>query len=506
MIKFLFSKQTLATLCFVTSCALTSTAEDLQPLGIFDHHQDVGNPSKSGSAFFDEASQTYYMTSAGKNMWAKEDQFHFAWKKIKGDFIVRATINFVGDGVDPHRKIGIIARNELSTGSPYADACVHSDTLCSLQYRTDTGGETDQVELSVFHPTEIEFQRKGNVFTYSAAVFGEDYKSVSYEMDLNEEAYVGLFITSHNEAILETAAFSNVRIVIPAPDDFQPYQDYYGSHIEVMEVETGLRKIIHSENRSLQAPNWTTDNKRLIYNAEGKLYNFWLENGSITELNTGAQTVNNNDHVLSWGGEQIAISNHDGEDRTSTIYILPVDGSDEPKRISDPANGHSFLHSWSPDNKNIIFTANRKEQWDIWSINIESGIETQITDLGTLDDGSEVSPDGEWIYFNSVRTGTMQIWKMRLNGNDQEQVTFDEYNNWFPHFSPDGKWIVYLAFPTTIDPSGHPFYEKIYLKLMPTAGGVPKTIAYIYGGQGTINVPSWSPDSKYIAFISNTQM
>ncbi|MGK0237210.1 MAG: TolB protein [Candidatus Pelagisphaera sp.] len=486
--------------------ALTSVAEEHSPIGIFDHHEDVGNPSKSGSAFFDESTQTYHMTSAGENMWAKEDQFHFAWKKITGDFIVRATVNFVGDGVDPHRKIGIIARNNLNSSSAYADACVHGDTLSSLQYRSEANGETDQVELSVFHPTEIELQRKGNLFKYSAAVFGENYKSVSYEMDLNEQAYVGLFICSHNESILETAAFSNVRIVIPAPDDFQPYSDYYGSHIEVMEVATGSRKIVYSENRSLQAPNWATDNKRLIYNAEGKLYNYWFDDGSTDELNTGPQNQNNNDHVLSWGGDRIAISNYDGEDRRSTIYILPVDGSDHPKRISDPKNGHSFLHSWSRDNKNIIFTGNRNDQWDIWSIDIESGTETQITNLSTLDDGAEVSPGGKWIYFNSVRTGTMQIWKMKVNGNDQEQVTFDEYNNWFPHFSPDGKWIVYLAFPATIDPTDHPFYKKVYLKLLSTSGGVPKTIAYIYGGQGTINVPSWSPDSRHIAFVSNTQM
>jgi len=506
MIKTLLSRWIPTTLALAWPLSSISTAEEKSPLGIFDHHEDVGNPSKSGSAFYDESTQTYYMTSAGKNMWEAEDQFHFAWKKIKGDFIVRATVNFVGDGVDAHRKIGIIARNNLDTGSPYVDACVHGDTLSSLQYRSEVNGETDQVVLSVFHPTEIELQRKGNVFTYSAAVFGENYKSVSYETDLNEQAYVGLFICSHNEDVLETAAFSNVRVVIPAPDDFQPYRDYYGSHIEVMEVATGLRRIVHSENRSLQAPNWTPDNKRLIYNADGLLYNYWFQDGSTTVLNTGPQDQNNNDHVLSWGGEQIAISNYDGLDRRSTIYVLPVDGSDKPKRVSDPENGHSFLHSWSRDNKNIIFTGNRNEQWDIWSIDIESGIETQITDLSTLDDGPEATPDGTWIYFNSVRTGTMQIWRMKTNGTDPEQVTFDEYNNWFPHISPDGKWIVYIAFPKTIDPSDHPFYKKVYLKLMPASGGAPKTIAYIYGGQGSINVPSWSPDSRHIAFVSNTQM
>jgi len=121
-----------------------------------------------------------------------------------------------------------------------------------------------------------------------------------------------------------------------------------------------------------------------------------------------------------------------------------------------------------------------------------------------LDDGPEYTPDGKWIYFNSVRTGTMKLWRMKPDGSNQQQITFDEYNDWFPHISPDGKWIVYISFPKEINPADHPFYQKVYLRLMPVSGGVPKTIAYIFGGQGTINVPSWTPDSKQIAFVSNT--
>lgn len=485
-------------------------AQNLQPIGIFDHHQDVGNPKLKGSAVYDKENQTYTVSGAGKNMWFNDDQFHFLWKKIKGDFMIRATIRFVGNGTDPHRKIGIIARDKLTADSRYADACVHGDILSSLQYRPKDGDSTYQVELSSYHPTEIELERVGNTFTFSAAVFGEPYKSVSKEIQLNEEVYAGLFICSHRDDVVEKAIFSNVQIIIPPAPNYVPYRDYLGSHLEIMDIETGHRKILHSAPNSLQAPNWTPDNKYLIFNSvsptDNLLYKYDLQSGQISKLNTGFANRNNNDHVLSHDGTMLGISHHVGEKRTSTIYILPVGGSDNPTKITDEANGHSYLHGWSPDKKKLVFTGQRNNEWNIISIDIATKKETILTEDATLDDGPEYTPDGKYIYFNSVRTGTMQIWRMKPDGSDEEQITFDEYNNWFPHISPDGKWILYVAYPKDIDPTSHPFYKKVYFRLMPTAGGIPRTIGYVFGGQGTINVPSWSPDSKKIAFVSNSKL
>jgi TolB protein len=480
------------------------------PIGIFDHHQDVGDPKLKGSAAYDKANQIYTMTAGGKNMWYTSDQFHFAWKKIKGDFIIRATVKFIGNGTDAHRKIGIIARDNVNTDSRYADACVHGDVLTSLQYRAKDGDSTYQVVVSTYHPTEIELERSGNTFTFSAAVFGEPYKSVTKELTLNDEVYAGLFICSHREDVVEKAEFSNVQIIIPPAKNYVPYRDYLGSHLEVMDIATGHRKILHSAPNSLQAPNWTPDNKYLIFNSlsPGKnvLYKYDLKDGSITPLNTGFADQNNNDHVLSFDGKMLAISNHVGPTRTSTIFTLPVTGSDTPVKITSEESGHSYLHSWSPDGKKLIFTGMRNKEWNIVSIDIATKKETMLTENATLDDGPEYTPDGKYIYFNSVRTGTMKLWRMKPDGSDEEQVTFDEYNDWFPHFSPDGKWILYVAFPKDIDPTSHPFYKKIYLRLMPASGGVARTIGYVYGGQGTINVPSWSPDSKKIAFVSNSKL
>jgi Tol biopolymer transport system component len=187
------------------------------------------------------------------------------------------------------------------------------------------------------------------------------------------------------------------------------------------------------------------------------------------------------------------------------LFTLPIGGSDKPTMITSPDSGHSYLHSWSLDGKNLIFTGQRNKQFDIYAINIETKKETQLTNTLTLDDSPELTPDGKWIYFNSTRTGTMKLWRMKPDGTHPEQVTFDEYNDWFPHFSPDGKWVVYLSFMPDITATEHPWYKRVYIRLMPTSGGVPKTIAYLYGGQGTINVPSWSPDSKKIAFVTNTK-
>ncbi len=268
-------KKTLPLLTALFMSILTGYSQ--QKTGMFDGNEDVGNPVKKGSATYNAETQEYTMSCGGKNMWANDDQFRFLWKKIKGDFMISATVHFIGKGTDPHRKIGVIARNELTSNSPYADACVHGDGLTSLQYRHADTAQTVQIVLASNKAVNIELQRVGNTFTFSAATPGENYKTASKELLLNEEVYAGLFICSHNENVIEQAVFSNVRIIIPPAKDYRPYRDYIGSHLEVMDVQTGLRKIIYSETGSIQGPNWTKDGKSLIFNSSaGLLYNYDL--------------------------------------------------------------------------------------------------------------------------------------------------------------------------------------------------------------------------------------
>lgn len=475
--------------------------------GIFENQTNVGNPAINGTVDYNYDTQEFTITGSGINMWAESDQFQYVYKSIQGDFILRAHMKFVGDGVDPHRKIGWIIRNNLSGNSPHVNASIHGDGLTSLQYRSTNGGITEEIESSDKAPDVVQLERRGETYFMSTARFGEPFTTVQLQgTSLRKEVFVGLYVCSHNPDVIEKAFFSNIRIIKPIAPDFQPYSDYIGSNMEIMNVETGLRKILFYSAHSLQAPNWVNDDKELVYNSNGFLYryNFYTEN--VVQINTGFAINNNNDHVFSFDEKILGISHHNQDDGGhSSIYIMDPKGDSLPTKITKDSVGASYLHGISPDNKTLIYTAMRNEKYDIYSIDIDTHEEFQLTDTKGLDDGSEYSPDGKYIYFNSNRTGNMQLWRMKIDGNDSEQLTFDtNYKDWFPHVSPDGKWIAFISFPPSTGFGEHPFYKHCTLRLMPTNGGIPKIIAYIYGGQGSINVPSWSKDSKRIAFVTNS--
>ncbi len=472
--------------------------------GVFTSHGDIGNVKRDGSVQYDPIGQRYLLTGSGTNMWFAEDECHFVWKKLTGDFLVRCRARLLGAGVDPHRKLGWMIRTSLETDSPYVDIAVHGDGLTSMQFRRAKGSETEQVESKIEMPDVLQLERKGNRYTMSVAKAGEVFESEQLDdVELGDDVYVGLFVCSHKADVLESGEFQNVRMVVPAADDFQPYRDYIGSHLEIMDMDSGLRRILYSVEDSLQAPNWTRDGQSLIFNRNGLLYRFHLPSMSSSQIASGFATRNNNDHVPSFDGTMLGISDQSQDPNgRSLVYTMPIEGG-TPQQVTQL--GPSYLHGWSPDGKFLIYTAQRNGgDYDIYRIPVSGGDEINLTNSKGLDDGSEYSPDGSKIYFNSVRSGLMQIWRMNPDGSQPEQLTDDEFNNWFPHVSPDGDTIVMLSFSKSVDPSDHPFYKHVYLRTMPIDGGSPKVVAYLYGGQGTINVPSWSPDSKQIAFVSNS--
>ena len=484
--------------------AVTALLIGSQPgsLNVFVDQSDIGKPLRLGRTTYDSDKQEYTIEGAGANMWASRDEFHFVWRRLQGNFILNASATFVGKGVEPHRKMGWMVRASLEADSPHAVAVVHGDGLTSLQFRRTKGAATEEFVSKVSGAQVLQLERKGNSYRMSAARLGQPLTSEAVALDLGDEVYVGLFVCSHNKDVIEKAVFSNVRITVPARDDFVPYRDYIGSNLEVMDVATSKRKIVYTATDSLQAPNWNKDGKSLIYNRNGRLYRFDLAKKTPTAIDTGFAINNNNDHVLSFDGKMLALSHHSKDDgNASIVYTVPVNGG-TPRRVT--AKGPSYLHGWSPDGQYLIYTGERDGEFDIYKIPVGGGPETNLTKTKGLDDGPEFTPDGSFIYFNSTRSGTMQIWRMKPDGSKQEQVTNDEYNNWFPHISPDGRWIVFLSFLKDVKPTDHPFYKQVYIRLMPVETMKPKVIAYVYGGQGTINVPSWSPDGKRIAFVSNT--
>ena len=220
---------------------LAAAASAQTPMtGAFDHAGDIGQPALPGATAYDAATQTYTITGAGVNMWARRDEFQFAWTRLSGDFILTAEAAFEGEGVDPHRKLGWIVRSGLEADAPYVDVAVHGDGLTSMQYRRAAADTTAEVVSSLTAPDVIRLERKAGIYTMSVARRGEPFVSETLEgVHLGDDVLAGLFVCSHNPDVRETAVFRNVRVTIPAPDGFRPYQDYIGSRLETVDVETG---------------------------------------------------------------------------------------------------------------------------------------------------------------------------------------------------------------------------------------------------------------------------
>lgn len=282
----------------------------------------------------------------------------------------------------------------------------------------------------------------------------------------------------------------------PAPPTTQAPSPRYESRLEIVDIGTGARRVVHRADVRFEAPNWSRDGRHLLINQQGQLYRVPVDGGTPVRLDVGAVEGCNNDHGYSPDGTMLAISCRP----SSSVYVVPAAGG-TPRRLTPLTP--SYWHGWSPDGQTLAYVGQRDGEFDIYTMPVAGGPETRLTTAKGLDDGPDYTPDGRWIYFNSVRTGTMRIWRMRPDGSDQQQVTFDaQYADWFPHPSPDGRWLVWVSFDASVE--GHPPHKDVVLRLMPLgdARATPKVLFPLFGGQGTLNVPSWSPDSTRFAFVS----
>jgi TolB protein len=484
--------------CLVYLALFVSTSGEQARLGQFEAETDVGDVRHEGSVKFDATKNEYQISGSGANMWESEDAFHFVWRRLSGDLLLNATVAFLGTGQE-HRKAGWIVRQGLEADSPYADAIVHADGLISLQYREFKGGPTLEVQSPVRAPAAVQLERNGDLFTLRVARQKDPFQPVgSVTLALRDPVFVGLGVCSHEASAVATALFSQVSFENAGSVPLN--ERVLESSLETLTVDTGERKVIYSTRDHIEAPNWSRDGKFFVFNSDGRLYTLPTQGGQPHLLNTGKATHCNNDHGFSPDGKWLAIS-HEPED-DSLIYILPSAGG-EPRQVT--SLGPSYWHGWSPDGKTLAYCGERNGEFDVYTISPQEGTagkERRLTDAPGLDDGPDYSPDGLSIYFNSERSGRMKIWRMKADGRDQQQLTFDDrFVDWFPHPSPDGKWLVFLSYDKSV--KGHPPNKDVALRIMPLAGdSEPKTLARFFGGQGTINVPSWSPDSKSFAFIS----
>jgi dipeptidyl aminopeptidase/acylaminoacyl peptidase len=463
-------------------------------LGLFSGQNDIGTILHPGDARFDPAQQTYTVSGSGDNTWFKADDLHYVWKKVDGDVTLSSEISFIGATGNAHRKAMLMIRQGLDADSAYVDVARHGDGLTSLQYRNATGDVTREIELHVEGPSRVRIEKHGEFFyvSYAQGQGKWQYSGAAMHLPMHGSFYIGLAVCSHDKDVVEKAAFSHVQ-VDSNPASAQPA---LYSTLEVVPIASTDRRIVYTAPAHFEAPNWLRDNSGYLVNQDGHLEKISSTGEGPTSINTNAQVHCNNDHGVSPDGTHLAVSDTT-DPGGSRIYTHPLAGGPS-QRITE--NAPSYWHGWSLDGKTIVFTGQRNGDFDIYTIPATGGSETRLTTSKGTDDGPEYSPDGQYIYFNSERTGHMQIWRMHPDGSAQEQVTHDQTSDWFPHISPDGKWMVFVAYEPGV--TGHPANHDVTLRLMSLATNKVTLLAKLFGGQGTINVPSWSPDSTRVAFVS----
>jgi hypothetical protein len=498
MIPFIraFGQVVLLILATHASVAHGPSEADSVKLGMFERQADIGSVQLAGSAQCDPDAKTYTVTAGGENMWSTTDAFHFVWTTVHGDVSLAADIAFQGKGKNAHRKACLLLRQGLDADAAYVDVAVHGEGLTSLQFRETKGGATHEVQSNVKAPARVQLVKRGNYALLYLAAKGEElrFSGAAVSLALPGPFQVGLGVCAHDKDVRETAVFSNVDLKKDIPISSKVPVLY--STLETQDMSSTDRRVVFVTPTRIEAPNWLRDGKTLLYNSGGRIYRI-PAGGKPEAIDTGFAVRCNNDHGVSPDGTLLAISDQSQGDRKSRIYVLPVEGG-TPRLITP--TGPSYFHGWSPNGKQLAYCAERGGEFDIYTIPADGGKEMRLTTARGLDDGPEYSPDGKTIYFNSDRTGRMHLWRMNADGTNQEQVTDDEFNNWFPHASPDGRTLVFLSYDKSV--TGHPENKDVSLRRLNLATKKTDVLGRFFGGQGTINVSSWSPDGRRIAFVT----
>ncbi len=274
------------------------------------------------------------------------------------------------------------------------------------------------------------------------------------------------------------------------------------STLNTIALASGAQPLaVYTQSGYFEAPNWTRDGSSLIFDAGGRVLTIANRPGAEpTSLPMGDLLGCGGSHGLSPDGHTLAVTCHTATSPETRVYLVafPTGGVTRPLTHLAAA----YFHSWSPDGQTIFFTHPDRASGNIFSIHLDGSDEHALTTGSGISDDPDISPDGRVLYFNSDRSGSMQIWRMHPDGTAPEQLTKDDRVNWTPHPSPDGRFVVFLSYePGT---TGHPSNRPVTLRLFTLATGQTRTLASFTGGSGSINVPSWSPDSQQLAYVSYT--
>jgi TolB protein len=493
--------------CFQSRDVQAQTAAS--PIGLFDGRSMVGQADPRDKLEYDPAQHTYSIWAAGSNMWSTTDSFYFVWKKVSGDISLTSDVTFPASNgsSNPHRKAVLIFRQNLDADAVYADAALHGSGLTALQYRPEKGAQTHEIELTTAAPERLRIEKRGDTVTMFVSMAREPLHQAgaSIKLHLEEPFYIGMGVCSHNQNVVETAIFSNVELKTPDPVD--PAKLVLYSTLQTIDTRENFpsARVAYTARGRFEAPNWMKDGSSLLFNQDGKIMKVSAAGGNPEPLEIGPATHCNGSHGLSPDGKWLAISCSMPGMPESRVYVVPVAGG-TPRLVTEHPN--SYWHSWSPDGKTIVFTRPShgsftrpsRSSGNIYAIPAEGGEEKALTTGDGISDDPDCSPDGRYIYFNSDRSGQMEIWRMRPDGSEPEQITFDNLVNWTPHISPDGKSMVFLSYESGV--TGHPTNKDIMLRIMSLEDKKVRVLVNLVGGSGTINVPSWAPDSHHLAFVS----
>lgn len=447
-------------------------------------------------------------------------KYHISWFVVKSP--ARLTKDVLDETVARYRELaeelekagaGLLVHNEKE------DICIRVNGKTAYEYLLEACGEKVGAEVDAgwmycggVDPEEFLWAHADRV----KAVHHKDMKITGQEAPLGKgmvdlkacfqfaRANGALQIVDMDAATLEDTCRAGKMLSGWTGD-----RDNTDSILCTMDVETGEETVLHEFPGIIEAPNWLNDGNTLLYNADGKIYRYEIDKDHVEQVDTGFCVQCNNDHVPSPDNQLLAVSCMPPEltDGTyeSHIYVLPMTGG-EPKDLTGP--GLSYLHGWSPDGKELAYCAFRKKpeeeimRIEICTIPSDGGEETCLTDGKGYNDGPEYSPDGKHIWFNSTRSGLMQVWRMNRDGSGLTQMTDSDANNWFGHVSPDGKHVIYLTFAKgELEPNEHLPNMYVSLGMMDYDGQNKKKLLDLFGGQGSINVNSWAPDSRRIAYV-----